>query len=97
MISVDETGQELTGDVVIRDTVEEAVLADSVGVDSFNIAEHDRQDVMDPAGAVILAAIAGRTRHIRLGTAVTVLSTRTRSGSTTSSPPWTRSPAAGPS
>src|ERR1700730_9665113 len=75
-ISVDESGQELSGDVVIRNTVEEAVLADAVGIDSFNIAEHYRQDMMDSAADVILAAIAGRTEHIRLGTAVTVLSTQ---------------------
>ena len=75
-ISVDESGQELSGDVVIRNTVEEAVLADAVGIDSFNIAEHYRADMMDSAGHVILAAIAGRTERIRLGTAVTVLSTQ---------------------
>src|ERR1019366_212905 len=68
-ISVDEAGREISGDVVIRNTVEEAVLADSVGVDSFNIAEHYRSDMMDSAGHVILAAIAGRTKRIRLGTA----------------------------
>ena len=75
-ISVDEAGREISGDVVIRNTVEEAVLADSVGIDSFNIAEHYRSDMMDSAGHVILAAIAGRTKRIRLGTAVTVLSTQ---------------------
>src|SRR6202790_1330472 len=74
-ISVDEASQELRGDVVIRNTVEEAVLADAVGIDSFNIAEHYRRDFMDSAGHVILAAIAGRTKRIRLGTAGTVLST----------------------
>ncbi len=75
-ITVDESGQELSGDVVIRNTVEEAVLADAVGIDSFNIAEHYRHDMMDSAAHVILAAIAGRTERIRLGTAVTVLSTQ---------------------
>src|SRR5580692_8971797 len=75
-ITVDEAGQDLSGDVVIRNTVEEAVLADAVGIDSFNMAEHYRQDMMDSAGHVILAAIAGRTGRIRLGTAVTVLSTQ---------------------
>ena len=68
--------QELSGDVVIRNTIEEAVLADAVGIDSFNIAEHYRSDMMDSAGHVILAAIAARTERIRLGTAVTVLSTQ---------------------
>src|SRR6202166_3854739 len=75
-ISVDESGRELSGDGVIRNTVEEAVLADAVGIDSFNIAEHYRQDMMDSAASIILAAIAGRTKRIRLGTAVTVLSTQ---------------------
>ena len=75
-VSVDESGQPIDGDAVIRNTVEEAVLADSVGIDSFNISEHYRADFMDSAGPVILAAIAGRTQRIRLGTAVTVLSTQ---------------------
>src|SRR6202790_767255 len=75
-ITVDDSGEELSGDVVIRNTVEEAVLADAVGIDSFNIAEHYRRDMMDSAGSIILAAIAGRTERIRLGTAVTVLSTQ---------------------
>src|SRR4030088_238653 len=75
-IRVDESGQEISGDAVIRNTVEEAVLADAVGIDSFNIAEHYRRDMMDSAGSIILATIAGRTKRIRLGTAVTVLSTQ---------------------
>ena len=75
-ITVDETGRQLDGDEVIRNTIEEAVLADSVGIDSFNIGEHYRPEFMDSAGHVILAAIAGRTERIRLGTAVTVLSTQ---------------------
>src|SRR3982074_2090122 len=73
-LSLDEAGHELSGDVVIRHTVEEAVLADTVGIDSFNIAEHYRSDMMDSAASIILATIAGRTKRIRLGTAVTVLS-----------------------
>jgi probable LLM family oxidoreductase len=75
-VSVDESGQSIDGDAVIRNTVEEAVLADSVGIDSFNISEHYRADFMDSAGHVMLAAIAGRTKRIRVGTAVTVLSTQ---------------------
>src|ERR1700716_1949302 len=75
-VTADESGQPLDGDVVIRTPVEEAVLADAVGIDSFNIAEHYRPEMMDSAGHVMLAAIAGRTRRIRLGTAVTVLSTQ---------------------
>jgi alkanesulfonate monooxygenase SsuD/methylene tetrahydromethanopterin reductase-like flavin-dependent oxidoreductase (luciferase family) len=52
------------------------VLAESVGIDSFNIGEHYRPEFMDSAGHVILASIAGRTARIRLGTSVTVLSTQ---------------------
>src|ERR1700681_1967968 len=75
-VTVDESGQPLDGDVVIRNTIEEAVLAEAVGIDSFNIGEHYRPEMMDSAGHVMLAAIAGRTQRIRLGTAVTVLSTQ---------------------
>src|ERR1700737_1800844 len=64
------------GDQVVRDTVEEGVLAEQVGIDSFNIGEHYRDDMMDSAAHVVLAAIAGRTERIRLGTAVTGLSTQ---------------------
>src|SRR5258708_32254690 len=75
-VTVDGSGWPLTGDVVIRNTIDEAVLAEVVGIDSFNIGEHYRRDLMDSAGHVMLAAIAGRTERIRLGTAVTVLSTQ---------------------
>ena len=61
---------------MIRNAVEEAVLAEAVGIDSFNIGEHYRTEFMDSANHVVLAAIAGRTERIRLGTAVTVLSTQ---------------------
>src|ERR1700682_5660308 len=75
-VTVDESGQQVEGKQVIRNTIEEAVFADSRGIDSFNIGEHYRSDMMDSAGHVILAAIAGRTKRIRLGTSVTVLSTQ---------------------
>jgi probable LLM family oxidoreductase len=75
-LTVDESGRPLDGNEVIRNTIEEAVFADSVGIDSFNIGEHYRPDFMDSAGHVILAAIASRTDRIRLGTGVTVLSTQ---------------------
>ena len=75
-VTADENGADLPGDQVIRNAIEEAVLADQVGVDSFNISEHYREKFMDSAGAVVLAGIASRTRRIRLGTAVTVLSTQ---------------------
>jgi probable LLM family oxidoreductase len=75
-ITGDAAGQPVSGDQVIRNAVEEAVLAESVGIDSFNIGEHYRTEFMDSANHVVLAAIAGRTERIRLGTAVSVLSTQ---------------------
>ncbi|WP_210529626.1 LLM class flavin-dependent oxidoreductase [Rubellimicrobium arenae] len=62
-------------DQVLRDVVEEAVLADSVGIDFIGLGEHHRDDFAISAPEIVLAAIAGRTSRIRLGTAVTVLST----------------------
>src|ERR1700692_3078011 len=59
---------------VLRDVVEEAVLADELGIDFIGVGEHHRADFAISAPEVLLAAIAGRTRRIRLGSAVTVLS-----------------------
>jgi probable LLM family oxidoreductase len=58
----------------IRNVVEQGVLADQVGVDFFGIGEHHTEDFPMPAADVALAAIAARTSRIRLGSAVTVLS-----------------------
>jgi alkanesulfonate monooxygenase SsuD/methylene tetrahydromethanopterin reductase-like flavin-dependent oxidoreductase (luciferase family) len=60
---------------VLRDVVEEAVLADAVGIDAFGVGEHHRSDFSISAPEVVLAAIASRTERIVLGSAVTVLST----------------------
>jgi len=59
---------------VIRNVIDEAVLADKLGVDFFGVGEHHRADFAVSAPEVVLAAIAGRTNRIRLGSAVTVLS-----------------------
>ncbi|HEY2853369.1 MAG TPA: LLM class flavin-dependent oxidoreductase [Gemmatimonadaceae bacterium] len=59
---------------VIRDVIEEATLADSIGVDFIGLGEHHRADFAISSPEVVLAAIAGRTERIRLGSAVTVLS-----------------------
>lgn len=59
---------------VIRDVVEEAALADRLGIDFIGIGEHHRADFAVSAPEMLLAAIAARTTRIRLGSAVTVLS-----------------------
>lgn len=73
-VTVDAQGQRVPSAQVIRDVVEEAVLADEVGVNAFGIGEHHRDDYAVSAPDMVLAAIAARTRTITLGTAVTVLS-----------------------
>jgi len=59
---------------VIRNVIEEGVLADQVGVDFFGIGEHHRSDFAVSSPEMVLATIAGRTERILLGSAVTVLS-----------------------
>ena len=58
----------------VRNVVEQAVLADQVGLHSIGIGEHHRDDFAISAPDVVLAGIATRTERLRLGTAVTVLS-----------------------
>jgi len=59
---------------VIRNVIDEAVLADSRDIDFFGLGEHHRADFAVSSPEVVLAAIAARTKRIRLGSAVTVLS-----------------------
>lgn len=59
---------------VIRDVIEEGILADQVGVDAIGLGEHHRPDFAISEPDVVLAAIAARTKRIWLGSAVTVLS-----------------------
>jgi probable LLM family oxidoreductase len=59
---------------VIRNLVEQAELADRVGLVFIGVGEHHRSDFAVSAPEVVLAAIASRTKQIRLGSAVTVLS-----------------------
>jgi probable LLM family oxidoreductase len=74
-VTVGPDGNLLSHAQVIRNVIEEAVLADQLGIDAFGVGEHHRPDFAISAPEVVLAAIAGRTKRIVLGTAVTVLST----------------------
>ena len=67
-------GERLPQHQVLRDVVTEAVLADQLGLAFFGVGEHHRDDFAVSAPEVLLAAIAGQTRSIHLGSAVTVLS-----------------------
>ncbi len=73
-ITHDAAGNPLPADHVIRNVVREAVLADEVGVDNIGLGEHHRPDFAISTPETVLAAIAGKTERIRLGSAVTVLS-----------------------
>lgn len=74
-VTVDDEGKPLPQPRVIRHVLEEAVFADELGVDFIGVGEHHRPDLAISAPEVVLAAIASRTKRIRLGSAVTVLST----------------------
>lgn len=67
-------GRPLHAAQVIRNLVDEAVLADEVGVDAIGVGEHHRADFAVSSPDMTLAAIASRTKRILLGSAVTVLS-----------------------
>src|SRR5690606_15650418 len=73
-VTVDDEGRPVTHARVVRDLVEQAVLADELGVDFIGVGEHHRADFAVSSPEMVLAAIAGRTNRIRLGSAVTVLS-----------------------
>ena len=72
--TADAGGQLVSHAQAIRDVVEQGVLADQVGVDFFGVGEHHTAIMPMPAADVALAAIAARTSRIRVGSAVTVLS-----------------------
>jgi probable LLM family oxidoreductase len=73
-ISDPATGLSLKPVERMQHLLQEIELADQVGLDVFGIGEHHRAEFLDSAPAVILAAAAARTKHIRLTSAVTVLS-----------------------
>ncbi|HEY0239460.1 MAG TPA: LLM class flavin-dependent oxidoreductase [Friedmanniella sp.] len=67
------TGAGVTPGERLRQVVEEAVLAEQVGLSVYGVGEHHRPDLAVSAPAIVLATIAGRTERIRLSSAVTVL------------------------
>jgi probable LLM family oxidoreductase len=73
-VTLGADGKPKRQDEVLRDVVEEAALADAVGIDFIGLGEHHRSDFAISSPEVVLATIAGRTRRIKLGSAVTVLS-----------------------
>ncbi len=68
------TGKTISGHQRMMDLMEEIELADQVGLDVYALGEHHRPDFIVSSPAVVLAAAAVKTNHIRLSSAVTVLS-----------------------
>lgn len=73
-IPVDETGAQVSHARAIRQVLDEAVLADEIGVDAIALGEHHRPEYAISTPETVLAGIATRTSRIRLGSGVTVLS-----------------------
>lgn len=73
-VTVDLDGNRLSHAQVIRNLVAEAKLADSLGIDFIGVGEHHRDDFAVSSPETVLAGIATVTERIRLGSAVTVLS-----------------------
>ncbi len=73
-VTVGPDGSLLTHAAVLRNVVEQGVLADRLGLDFFGVGEHHRHEFAISAPDVVLSAIAARTERIHLGSAVTVLS-----------------------
>ena len=73
-VTKDKSGAPLPHAQVIRNVIDEADLADQLGIDFIGLGEHHRADFAISSPEVVLAAIASRTKHIKLGSAVTVLS-----------------------
>ncbi len=69
-----ELGRPPTGEERLKRLLEEAELADQAGLAVYAVGEHHRPDYAVSAPAVVLAAMAARTRRIRLSSAVNVLS-----------------------
>ncbi|MDP3895979.1 MAG: LLM class flavin-dependent oxidoreductase [Mesorhizobium sp.] len=73
-VTVDLDGKLQSQAEVLRNVVDEGVLADQVGIDFIGVGEHHRDDFAVSAPEVVLTAIAARTSRIHVGSAVTVLS-----------------------
>ena len=67
-------GELVSHAAAIRQVVDEAVLADELGVDVIALGEHHRPEYSISTPETVLAAIAARTSRIRLASGVTVLS-----------------------
>ncbi|GIJ50398.1 oxidoreductase [Virgisporangium aliadipatigenens] len=73
-VPVDDGGTPLSHAGAIRQVLDEAVLADELGVDVIALGEHHRPEYSISTPETVLAGIATRTSRIKLASGVTVLS-----------------------
>lgn len=69
-----DDGKLFTHAAAIRQVVDEAILADKIGIDIIGVGEHHRSDFSISSPETVLAGIATQTKRIKLASAVTVLS-----------------------
>ncbi len=70
----DKSGMPQSSGQRLRELIEEIKLMDEVGLDFYGIGEHHRPDYAVSAPEIILAAAATVTKNIKLGSAVSVIS-----------------------
>lgn len=73
-VPLDAAGRPVSHAAAIRHVVEEGVVADELGVDAIALGEHHRMEFSISSPETVLAGLATRTKRIRLGSGVTVLS-----------------------
>ncbi|MEU0785108.1 LLM class flavin-dependent oxidoreductase [Streptomyces sp. NPDC006173] len=73
-VPVDDSGAQVSHARAIRQLVDEAVLADDIGIDVLAVGEHHRPEYSVSTPETVLAGIATRTKRLRLSSGVTVLS-----------------------
>lgn len=73
-LATDKAGALMSHAASIRLIIDEATLADSLGVDIIALGEHHREEFAISSPEMVLSAIASRTSRIKLASGVTVLS-----------------------
>ena len=73
-LHIDSNGNVQSAQQRLQELIEEIKLMDEVGLDFFGIGEHHRPDYAVSTPEIILAAAATVTKKIKLGSAVSVLS-----------------------
>lgn len=69
-----DTGEYQSSAERLKEIIEEAKLADKLGIDVFAMGEHHRADYAVPAPEIILAALSTVTKNIILSSGVNVIS-----------------------